>query len=346
LRILITVKRLTVWGTSVVTDAVALCEISGLSISYALENNVRVRAVDNLNLSVRSGEVIGILGESGSGKSTLGAAILRSLSANARRERGTIRFRGCDLWTMSESELRRIRGREIALVLQDPALALNPVLAVGCQIGEPIRAHLPLSREQRRLRVIELLADVGFDRPEEIYAAYPHQLSGGQRQRIAIAQAISCHPLLLIADEPTSKLDAPLQGEIIAMLGKIRREQGLAILLISHDPANFPGLADRVAVMYAGKIVELGPIAQVFREPLHPYTQALVQIARQTIANSGSERARFAAIDGDSPDLSNLPAGCPFYARCPIRMDVCEAQDPQAFLPEPTRAVNCFKYDE
>jgi len=329
-----------------VGKTVELCEISGLSISYELQNNGRVRALDNLTLVVNSNEVIGILGESGSGKSTLGAAIQCLLPANAHRERGTILFRGRDLWAMSASELRQIRGREIALVLQDPALTLNPVLTVGCQLGEPIRAHLPLSARQRRLRVLELLADVGFDSPEEIYAAYPHQLSGGQRQRVAIAQAISCHPSLLIADEPTSKLDAPLQAEIISMLAKIRREHGLAILLISHDPAIFPGFADRVAVMYAGKIIELGPTAQVFREPLHPYTQALVQLARQTFTTSSPERARFATIEGESPDPCNLPAGCRFYPRCPVRMDVCDAHEPQTFLPEPSRTVNCFKYGE
>jgi peptide/nickel transport system ATP-binding protein len=346
LRIHITVKRLTCVGTSSVSEAVALCEIAGLSISYALENNVRVRAVDNLSLSVRSKEVIGILGESGSGKSTLGAAILRSLSANAHREQGTILFRGRDLWAMPESELRRIRGREISLLLQDPSLSLNPVLTVGCQIAEPIRSHLPLSWEQRRMRVLELLANVGFGCPEEIYAAYPHQLSGGQRQRVAIAQAISCHPSLLIADEPTSKLDAPLQTEIISMLARIHREHGLAILLISHDPAMFAGFADRTAIMYAGKIIELGPTTEVFREPLHPYTQALLQVARQAFASPGSARSRFAAIEGESPDPSNLPAGCRFYPRCPVRMDVCDARDPQTFLPQPSRPVNCFKYGE
>jgi oligopeptide/dipeptide ABC transporter ATP-binding protein len=329
-----------------VSEAVQLCEILGLSISYALENNVRVRALDHVNLGVRAGEVIGILGESGSGKSTLAAAILRLLSANACRHGGTVLFQGRDLWEMSESELRQVRGREISAVLQDPALALNPVLTVGSQIAEPMRAHLTLSGQQRRMRVLELLADVGFDNPEEVYGAYPHQLSGGQRQRIAIAQAISCHPPLLIADEPTSKLDAPLQAEIIAMLARIHREQGLAILLISHDPAIFAGFVDRIAVMYAGKIIELGPTAQVFREPLHPYTQALVQIARQAFTNSGPARARFAAIEGESPDPSNLPAGCRFYPRCSVRMDVCDVRDPQTFLPEPSRPVNCFKYGE
>lgn len=334
------------WGTSSVGEAVEFCEISNLSISYELENEVRARALDNLSLAIKSNEVIGILGESGSGKSTLGAAILRSLAANAHRDHGKILFRGYNLWAMSESELRQIRGREISLVLQDPALALNPVLTVGFQIAEPMRAHLPLSAKQRRSRVLELIADVGFQRAEEIYAAYPHQLSGGQLQRVAIAQAISCHPTLLIADEPASKLDAPLQTEIISMLTKIRRQHGLAILLISHDPAIFPGLADRVAVMYAGKIVELGPTAQVFRDPLHPYTQALVQIARETLAANDPIGAHFATIDGESPDPSNLPLGCRFYSRCPIRMDVCAAQDPGSFLREPSRTVNCFKYGE
>lgn len=259
-----------------------LCDIRGLSVTYALRDGTRLRAVDDLSLAIASGEVVGILGESGCGKSTLANALLRLLPGHADSEQGTILFRGRDLLTMPESRLREIRGREISVVSQDPALALNPVINVGSQISEVLRAHLSLRAKRRRARVLELLGEVGFDRPEEIYGAYPHQLSGGQRQRVAIAQAISCHPALLIADEPTSKLDAPLQTEIIALLAKIRREHGIAIVMISHDPAVFAGFADRVAVMYAGRVVEIGTTAQIFRQPLHPYAQALVQIARST----------------------------------------------------------------
>jgi oligopeptide/dipeptide ABC transporter ATP-binding protein len=323
-----------------------LCEVRGVSVTYTLRGGAKVHAVDDLSLAIRGGEVVGILGESGCGKSTLANAILRLLPDHAACEQGAILFRGRDLLAMSESKLREIRGRGVSVVPQDPALALNPVLNAGSQIAEVLRAHLPLRATERRARVLELLSEVGFDRPEEIYAAYPHQLSGGQRQRVAIAQAISCKPALLIADEPTSKLDAPLQAEIIALLAKIRGEHGIAIVMISHDPSVFAGFADRVAVMYAGRIVEIGTTAQIFREPLHPYTQALVQIAKSTIAAAPAVRMRFAAIEGDSPDPSRLPAGCRFHPRCPERMEICSQRYPQAFLPEPSRPVNCFKYGE
>jgi peptide/nickel transport system ATP-binding protein len=322
-----------------------LCEIRKLSITYTLRDGTRIRAVDDLSLTIASGEIVGILGESGCGKSTLASAILRLLPTHADREQGTILFRGLDLLTMPESKLREIRGRQISLVAQDPALALNPVLSVGVQIAEVLRAHLPLRAKERRSRVLELLGEVGFDRPQDIYGAYPHQLSGGQKQRVAIAQAISCQPALVIADEPTSKLDAPLQAEIVALLAKIRREHGLAIMLISHDPALFAGFADRMAVMYAGRIVEAATTGQIFRQPLHPYTQALVQIAKSALA-ARTARQPFSAIAGDSPDPSHLPSGCRFHPRCPERMDVCSQRYPQAYLPEPSRPVNCFKYGE
>ncbi len=315
-------------------------------MTYALRDETRIRAVDDLSLAIRSGEVVGILGESGCGKSTLANAILRLLPGHADYEQGAVLFRGRDLLAMSESELREIRGREISVVPQDPALALNPVMSAGAQIAEVLRAHLPLRAKEQRARALELLGEVGFDRPEDIYGAYPHQLSGGQRQRVAIAQAISCKPALLIADEPTSKLDAPLQAEIIALLAQIRREHGIAIVMISHDPAVFAGFADRVAVMYAGRIVEIGTTAQIFRQPLHPYTQALVQIARSAMAVAPAARTRFAAIDGDSPDPSSLPSGCRFHPRCPERMEICSQRHPQAFFPEPLRPVSCFKYGE
>jgi oligopeptide/dipeptide ABC transporter ATP-binding protein len=295
-------------------------------------------------LAIRGGEVVGILGESGCGKSTLAQAILGLLPSNADGGQGVILLRGRDLLTMPESKLREIRGREVAMVPQDPSLALNPVINVGSQIAEVLRAHLPLRGKERRARVLELLSEVGFGGPEDIYGAYPHELSGGQRQRVAIAQAISCKPALLLADEPTSKLDAPLQAEIIALLARIRREHGIAIVMISHDPTVFAGFADRVAVMYAGRIVEVGTTIEIFRQPLHPYTQALVQIAKSTVSADRPARGRFAAIEWDSPDPSSLPAGCRFHPRCPERMEVCSQRYPRAFLPEPSRPVSCFKW--
>jgi oligopeptide/dipeptide ABC transporter ATP-binding protein len=335
------------WGflrLSAVADD--LCRIRGLTISYVLGGSRRVRAVNDLNLTIGRGEIVGILGESGSGKSTLASAILNLLPANAERE-GSILLRDRDLLEMSDSELREIRGREVSLVPQDPALALNPVMNAGTQIGEVLRAHLSLRGKPRRERALELLAEVGFDHPQQIYGAYPYQLSGGQRQRVAIAQAIACHPVLVIADEPTSKLDAPAQAGIAELLAQIRGRGCATVVLITHDPAILAGLADRVAVIYAGRVIEVGTTAQIFQHPLHPYTQALLQIAKSAVTSStGSTSRRLAAIEGDSPDPTSLPSGCCFYPRCPERMEQCRQRYPEAFFPEPSRPVNCFKYGE
>jgi peptide/nickel transport system ATP-binding protein len=324
---------------------VALClDVRGLAVTYALADQVRVRAVDDLTLAIGDGEIVGILGESGCGKSTLANAILRLLPNHASHEQGEIFLSGRNLSALPETELCDIRGRDVSLIPQDPALSLNPVMTVGSQIAEVLRAHLSMSASDRRARVHELLREVGFDRPENIYGAYPHQLSGGQRQRIAISQAIACRPPLIIADEPTSKLDAPLQTEIIALLKEIRRTHGAAILVITHDPAMLAAFADRIAVMYAGRIVEVGETAQVLRQPLHPYTEALVRIAKSAAMNS--PRSRFAAIEGESPDPTAFPTGCRFHPRCPDQMEICHQRYPQAFMPLPARPTHCFKYGE
>ncbi len=323
-----------------------LLQVRELRVTYSPENGDPIRALDGVSLDVHAGEVVGILGESGCGKSTLASTLLRLLPPHAKCDSGMILLGGRDLLNLSERDLRPIRGREISLIPQDPALSLNPVMTAGSQIGELLRAHLPLNAQQRRTRVVELLREVGFDNAKEIYSAYPHQLSGGQRQRIAIAQAVSCRPALLIADEPTSKLDATLQMEIVDLLSQIRQRQGMAILVISHDPTLFAGFADRIEVMYAGRVVEAGMSAEIFGRPLHPYTQALVRIAASSVIKGWSARMRFPAIDGESPDPTHEPVGCRFEPRCSERMDVCSRRYPQTFTPEPSRPVNCFKYGE
>ena len=325
-------------------------QIRDLNVTYAPEAVAPVRALDGINLDVRSGEIVGILGESGCGKSTLASALLQLLPQHATCEAGTISIDGRDLLQLSERELRAIRGKQVSMIPQDPALSLNPVMTAGSQISEVLRAHLRLTVKQRRQRVMELLREVGFDNPQDIYTAYPHQLSGGQRQRIAIAQAISCLPAFLIADEPTSKLDASLQAEIVALLSRIRQQHGTAILVISHDPSLFAGFADRIAVMYAGRIVEVGSTAAIFRNPLHPYTQALVRIAASTMASTQvsatDTKAPLPAIAGESPDPTSVPFGCRFEPRCTERMEVCSTRYPAEFVPEPARLVSCFKYGE
>jgi peptide/nickel transport system ATP-binding protein len=321
-------------------------EVRELTVTYSPEDGDPIRALDGVSIDICPGEVVGILGESGCGKSTLASALLRLLPPHAKCEGGTILVGGRDLLNLSETELRAIRGREIALIPQDPALSLNPVMTAGLQIGEVLRAHLPLTAKQRRTRVMELLRQVGFDGPAEIYSAYPHQCSGGQRQRIAIAQAVACRPALLIADEPTSKLDASLQAEIVALLLQIRRQHGTAILAISHDPALFAGVADRIAVMYAGRVVEVGTSAEILGRPLHPYTQSLVRIATFSAITESGAKVRLPAIEGESPDPTRLPVGCRFEPRCSERMEVCSCRYPREFMPEPSRPVNCFKYGE
>jgi oligopeptide/dipeptide ABC transporter ATP-binding protein len=324
-----------------VTGASDLIRVENLSVTYSAASQ-RVVAVKHASFSLAAGEVVGILGESGSGKSTLALALARMLPANASYESGAIIFRGRNLLQLGEKELTAVRGREIAIIWQDPALALNPVMRVGQQIVEVLRAHGRADRRERQQRVQELLTEVGFDRPAEVARAYPHQLSGGQRQRVVIALALCCGPALLIADEPTSKLDAALQGEIIALLASLRALHDMACLIISHDPTILAGWADRVLVMYAGEIVEEGTRQQVFGRPLHPYSQALVRLSTAT---TSEPRQPLPLIAGEPPDLACLPQGCAFEPRCPERLKVCSASQPAPCAPEANRQVSCFKYE-
>ena len=320
-----------------------LALVHELSVTYLPDTDQAVHALDHASLQIRPGELVGILGESGSGKSTLAAALLKLLPTDARYDSGTIHFRGRDLLTLPETALRRIRGAEIALIPQDPALALNPVIRVGDQIAEVLRAHVRMTRRDRRTRVEELMAEVGFDQPRQIYRAYPHQLSGGQRQRVVIAQAIACRPQLVIADEATSKLDASLQAEIIALMREISQQHRMAFIVISHDPTVLAGFVDRIAVMYAGRIVEEGRTEDIFRRPLHPYTQALVRLSARYLSSAGS-RTRFAAIDGEPPNLTSPAIGCPFAPRCPERMQVCTDRELEETTHQLSQRVSCFKY--
>lgn len=322
-----------------------LAQIRDLAITYAREGEQPVHALDAVSLDIEAAEVVGILGESGSGKSTLGLALLRLLPAHARYDSGAILFRGQDLLQLREPELRKLRGQEISLIPQDPALSLNPVIKVGEQIGEVIRAHFAINGKERKTRAIELLAEVGFDKPHEIYHAYPHQLSGGQRQRIAIAHAVACRPALVVADEPTSKLDAALQADIITLLSKIQARHGMAFLFITHDPTILAGFADRIVVMYAGHIVEEASTRDTFRRPLHPYTEALVDLSKPF--PSGDRRTAselLPVIKGAPPDLSRVTPGCCFEPRCAQRMEVCTSHEPHETTLDLSRRVSCFKY--
>jgi oligopeptide/dipeptide ABC transporter ATP-binding protein len=314
-----------------------------LSVRYLPASGGVVRAVDGLDLDIFKGEITGILGESGSGKSTLAATLVRLVPPRAECS-GSLLFDGNNLLAAGESEVRRIRGAKVALIPQDPAISLNPVIRVGDQISEVLRAHFRFTRKERKLRVEGALAEVGFDDAERIAGSYPHQLSGGQRQRIVIAQAIACRPSLIVADEPTSKLDSQLQDQIIDLLRDIVRRHATALLLITHDPTILAGLADRIVVMYAGRIVEQGPAEDILRRPLHPYTHALVRLANTQVDRTRIPRLPF--IPGEIPDPTQIQPGCRFEPRCSERMDVCAVRDPQAFSAESSRLVSCFKYGD
>lgn len=256
-----------------------LLRVADLSVSFPREGGEAQTVLNRLSFSIDAGEVVGLLGESGCGKSTTALAILGLLPAAARVGGGSILFRDADLRQVGERELRAVRGAQISMIPQEPGIALSPVMRVGEQIGEVIGAHRPCHRRLRRAAAEEMLTEVGFRHVERIYDAFPHQLSGGQLQRVTIAQALVCRPQLVIADEPTSSLDAASREEILALLGKLRRDRGIAILLISHQPAVLAALADRVLVMYGGEIVEEGWAHEVLENPKHPYPQALLACA-------------------------------------------------------------------
>ena len=305
-----------------------LLQIEGLTVTYSQEHGTPVRALERINLSVAPGEIVGILGESGCGKSTLAHALIGLLPRSAVIDSGKITFKGVNLLEIAEAQLSTIRGHKISLVPQEPALALNPVMTIGAQIGEVLNAHVPLGRKERKAHGVDLLGQMGFDNPVEIAAAYPHQLSGGQRQRIVLAQAIACEPELLIAN----------------LLSKIHRKHGMAILLISHDVPLVASLASQIVLMYAGRVVESGPRADLVAHPLHPYGQQLLELARSSSVTAAGVRQVLSIIDCDQRE--GAANGCSFASRCGERMAVCAGRAPKDVQPEPARTVNCFKYGE
>jgi peptide/nickel transport system ATP-binding protein len=327
-------------GSGIFKQGEVLLQVQGLSAIYKAADKA-VRALDRVSLTIHGGQVLGLLGESGSGKSTLASALVRLLPYHGSYDGGQVLFEGRDLLRLPERDLRALRGARISLIWQDPALVLNPVIAVGDQVAEVLRAHQKLSKDQRRERVLDLFCEVGFSNPEEIYGAYAHQLSGGQRQRVVIAQAIACGPALIIADEATSKLDAGLQKEILDLLIGLRGRYGTALLLISHDPGVLVAYADRVLVMYAGRIVEEADAVTLFRHPKHPYTEALVRLAVST----NTSKQFLPAIAGEAPDLSENSPGCRFESRCGQKFARCKTSDPVETQFE-TGLVTCFKYGE
>ncbi len=302
-----------------------ILSIRGLRTAFATRAGL-VRAVDGVDLDVLPGECLGVVGESGSGKSVTFASVMGLIRSPGRIEEGAILFQGRDLVGLSRGEMRQLRGRDIAMTMQDALTALNPALTIHEQIDEVLDAHdetLPASGAARRRAIrdkaVEMMRLVGIPSPEGRLGDYPHQFSGGMRQRIMIAIALACRPKLLIADEPTTALDVTIQAQVLELIGTIRRELGMSVVLITHDLGVVSEYSDRVAVMYAGQIVEQGATAEVIRSPRHPYTRGLLNsIPRLTRA-----RERIRPIEGQMPDLVDLPPQCRFYARCPDRIDAC-----------------------
>jgi oligopeptide/dipeptide ABC transporter ATP-binding protein len=286
-----------------------------------------IRPVNDVSLRVHAGETLALVGESGSGKSMLAFSLMRLLPPSGRIERGSILWKGQDLLAMSKEEIRRVRGKQIALIFQESGAALNPVRTVGDQVAEPLRAHLGLSRRAARERAVELLAEVRIPEPERCARDYPHQLSGGMKQRVLIAMAISCDPELVIADEPTTALDATLQARILELLARLKAERRLSLLLITHDLALVRKNADRVAVMYAGRVVEEGSSSTILDDPRHPYTRGLWESLPRPRGGAPG-KAKLAAMAGMVPHLAALPSGCAFSPRCPVRFEPCDREVP------------------
>jgi oligopeptide/dipeptide ABC transporter ATP-binding protein len=317
----------------------ALLDARGLTTRLETDGGT-IRPVNDVSLRIRVGETVAVVGESGSGKSMLAFTLMRLLPPAGRIEKGSILWKGRELLTMSNEEIRRVRGKQISLIFQESGAALNPVRTVGDQIAEPLRTHLGLSRRQARDRAVELLGEVRIQEPEQRVNDYPHQLSGGMKQRVLIAMAIACDPELVIADEPTTALDATLQARILELLARLKQERNLSMLLITHDLGLVRGNADRVAVMYAGRIVEEAPSQRILEEPRHPYTQGLWQSIPKARGDAPG-KAKLAAMAGGVPYLAALPPGCAFEPRCPVRFDACNVSVPLLLpVPEARAAVH------
>ncbi|AXC50639.1 ABC transporter ATP-binding protein [Paracoccus suum] len=316
---------------------VPLLQVDNLQVAFDTRAGT-VSALRGVDFTVSEGETLGIVGESGSGKSVTAQAIMGLIDAPGRIEGGAARWRGVDLTGPGAAARgRAIWGKEISLIFQNPMTSLNPLMTVGAQLCEVMELHGGLTHAQARTRAAELLAEVGIAGPLRRLSQFPHELSGGMRQRVMIAMAIACEPKLLIADEPTTALDVTIQAQILELLDRLQKQLGLAIVLITHDLGVVAGLCHRVAVMYAGRIVETGGVDQIFEAPAHPYTQGLIR----STPSLEDQQARLVAIDGSPPSLLHPPPGCPFLPRCPIGDPLCQA--PQRLLPNGEGWVACRK---
>jgi len=304
--------------------AAPLLAVSRLRVEFPTRRGLLV-AVHDVSFEIARGEVLGVVGESGAGKSITGAAIIGLIDPPGRIAGGEVRLDGRRIDDLKPDAMRLVRGREIGAIFQDPLTSLNPLYTVGRQIIETIRTHLPMSEHDARERAIALLEEVGIQAARRRIDHYPHQFSGGMRQRVVIALALCAQPKLIIADEPTTALDVSIQAQIIQVLKRLCREHGTSVMLVTHDMGVIAETADRVAVMYAGRIVEIGPVADVIHRPRHPYTVGLMG----SIPSIGVERERLMQIDGSMPRLDAVPSGCAFHPRCPRAIDKCRRERPE-----------------
>jgi len=318
----------------------SLLEVSHLTTVFDLAAGTAL-AVNDVSFEIRAGETLGLVGESGSGKSVTALSIMGLVQPPGRIAGGDILFKGRDLLTLPESDMRAIRGAEISLIFQEPMTALNPVFTIGDQIAEALLVHGRTTRREARSRVVELLENVRMPDAQARVDDYPHQLSGGMRQRVLIAMAIACKPALVIADEPTTALDVTIQAQILDLLREMKTAFNLSLLLITHDLGVVAETADRVAVMYGGRIVEEGPVRAIFREPQHPYTRGLL-----ASMPGRSEGRRLRAIDGSVPVLGAFPPGCAFHPRCPDRFDPCSGHPPKAYTVGEAHTARCYLHDD
>lgn len=322
-----------------------LLEVKNLKTYFYTESGV-VKAVDGVDFTVYPGEVLGIVGESGCGKSVTSLSIMRLIGQPGKIVEGEVIFNGNNLLDIPESEMVKVRGNSISMIFQQPQSALNPVFRAGEQIGEVLNIHQDLGREAGQKRAVELLKMVGIPEPERRADAYPHELSGGQAQRVMIAMALACVPDLLIADEPTTALDVTIQAQILDLMRSLRENIGTAIILITHDLGVIAEMAERVAVMYAGQIVEQSDVKTLFKEPLHPYTQGLIG----SIPILGKIKERLDVIPGTVPNLINMPPGCRFAPRCRARVEnnltICTEKEPDLINTRQNHLARCWLYQD
>jgi peptide/nickel transport system ATP-binding protein len=313
---------------------VPLLEVRHLSVEFPSRRGTLL-ALDDISFSIAPGEVLGVVGESGAGKSLTGAAIIGLLDPPGRIAGGEILLAGQRIDNLPYEQMRAIRGRRIGAIFQDPLTSLNPLYTIGRQLIETIRTHLPVSEDQARARAVKLLQETGIPAAEQRIDQYPHQFSGGMRQRVVIALALAAEPKLIVADEPTTALDVSIQAQIISLLRRLCKDHGTAVMLVTHDMGVIAETCDRVAVMYAGRIVEVGPVADVIHRPSHPYTVGLMG----SIPAMDEDRERLLQIDGAMPRLNAIPGGCAFNPRCPQVHGRCRSERPDLFDAGPTRAA-------